>query len=318
MGWRRIAGAFLVPFWILAVSAPAIAETTCVYGLLCVETPAVQAPVLPSPEAVTQPVTNLLSPLAQQALNTPVSVLEAQLLNLINVDRVAGGLQPLQSVGWAQSVARGFSETMRAAGTIWHNPAYMSGGRKAMGADLLGENVGYDQSILMNHVGLMNSPSHRVNIMEARYTHVGIGIAVSADGSRVYVTEDFARIPGTPTAAAPAVAKPAAAKPASVNRATVQLADAPTVAQAAPAIETPTIALAAGSGIESRGASGGAQGTSKAADSDQMAPTSATGPLGTMMPGLAVGVALAVLSSFAVVLRRVVGLRGSRVVHAFD
>jgi len=42
----------------------------------------------------------------------------------------------------------------------------------------LGENLAFDQDLFEAHRGLMESPSHRENILEPAYTHIGIGVAV--------------------------------------------------------------------------------------------------------------------------------------------
>lgn len=204
MRFRRFAALSSLLIACLGVTSPATAQT-CPLLILCPPKtlpapppspvpPPPPSAVVPTTDQVTEPVTGALES-AKGTVKTPVAVLEAQMLNLINADRAAAGLRALQVSGWAQSFARTFSEKMMAAGTIWHNPEYFAKGRAAMGADLLSENVGYDSSIPANHIGFMRSPSHRANILDGRLTHVGIGVAVSP-GGRVYVTEDFARIPG--------------------------------------------------------------------------------------------------------------------------
>lgn len=205
-------------FFLLGLSAPATAQT-CLIGFLCVPKPSPSPspvpappppPTLPPADSVTDPVTDVGGTVGG-VLRTPVSALEGQMLNSINADRVSAGIQPLAMSAWAQSFARNFSEKMMAAGSIWHNPDYFAKGRAAMGATLLSENVGYDSSIPANHLGFMRSPAHRANILDGRLTHVGIGVAVSPSG-RVYVTEDFARIPGGGSPGAPSSAPAALQK----------------------------------------------------------------------------------------------------------
>jgi uncharacterized protein YkwD len=113
------------------------------------------------------------------------------MLDLVNAERAAAGLAPLTVESWAQSVARGQSERMAAAMDLWHNAVYMKSGRRAMGANLLGENVAMATSVEAAMGLLMNSDGHRRNILDARFTHLGIGIA-QADGF-VFATQDFAR-----------------------------------------------------------------------------------------------------------------------------
>ena len=298
MGWRRIAACICLLLSILAVSAPALASTTCLLGLVCVEPPPPETITQPITNTVTSTVSNTVDPLLQKLLNTPVDVLEAQMLDLINRDRVAAGEQPLQNQPWAKSVARAFSETLRAAGRLYHNPDYFATGRKAMNAELLGENVGYDSSIPTNHTGFMNSPHHRDNILEARYTHVGIGVAVSDDG-RVYVTEDFARITGAPAPApAKVVAKKTPPKPSAPPPAAV-------VAPPPPVIEIPTIYLASESIVPPAEPA-----VSRAEQLRQIVEAGNRKPLGPLVPAL-IGLGILSLLGSLTLMGKKVGLLGA-------
>jgi hypothetical protein len=53
------------------------------------------------------------------------------------------------------------------------------------------ENVARSRSVTRVHHNLMQSPSHRLNIVDPDFTHVGLGVA--RDGDDVVVTEIFAR-----------------------------------------------------------------------------------------------------------------------------
>lgn len=57
-----------------------------------------------------------------------------------------------------------------------------------------GENVAYgyaDAAAVMG--GWMGSPSHRENILNCRYTYIGVGLSYSADGTP-YWTQQFASV----------------------------------------------------------------------------------------------------------------------------
>lgn len=54
------------------------------------------------------------------------------------------------------------------------------------------ENVGYGEDAEVLHLGWMNSPPHRTNLLNPAYTEMGIGIVRSAD--RLWATEDFATV----------------------------------------------------------------------------------------------------------------------------
>ena len=54
-----------------------------------------------------------------------------------------------------------------------------------------GENVAGAATLVRAHRALWLSPSHRGNLLDDRYTRIGIGVVTSDDG-RVYVTQLFA------------------------------------------------------------------------------------------------------------------------------
>ncbi|HSO39056.1 MAG TPA: CAP domain-containing protein, partial [Labilithrix sp.] len=58
-------------------------------------------------------------------------------------------------------------------------------------ARAVGENVAHAPTVALAHRALHASPSHRINLLRADYTHVGVGVARAADGT-VYVCETFA------------------------------------------------------------------------------------------------------------------------------
>lgn len=61
----------------------------------------------------------------------------------------------------------------------------------SLDARRIGENVARAASILAAHRALHASPSHRLELLRAEYTHVGFGVARADDGT-VYVCEVFA------------------------------------------------------------------------------------------------------------------------------
>jgi uncharacterized protein YkwD len=56
----------------------------------------------------------------------------------------------------------------------------------------IGENIFYGSvaDVTWGHRSLMNSPEHRDNLLNPRYTRMGVGIYVSASGE-MWVTEMF-------------------------------------------------------------------------------------------------------------------------------
>ena len=55
---------------------------------------------------------------------------------------------------------------------------------------VIGENVGYSSDIATVHQAFLDSPSHRANIVDARFNWVGTGYAVGPDG-RIWVSQVF-------------------------------------------------------------------------------------------------------------------------------
>lgn len=59
-----------------------------------------------------------------------------------------------------------------------------------LAARVVGENVARARSLALAHRALYASPSHRMNLLRADYSHVGLGVV--RDGADVYVCEVFA------------------------------------------------------------------------------------------------------------------------------
>jgi hypothetical protein len=109
-----------------------------------------------------------------------------QLIDLINEERTDRGLNELKRHSDLDTGAQAQAQAVADAGYLFHNPDL---GDVTSGWELIGENVGYAGSIEQVHEALMNSTGHRENILNVRYSHVGVGVVVS-DGS-VWVAEVF-------------------------------------------------------------------------------------------------------------------------------
>ncbi len=128
-------------------------------------------------------------------LSRPRADLEAEMLRLVNKERVAAGLRPLAPDPELTEVARRHSSDMFARGYFAHDTPE---GRdpfdriRAGGVNFLtaGENLALARSVLIAHTGLMNSPGHRANILRPEFGRVGIGIM---DGGMrgLMVTQNF-------------------------------------------------------------------------------------------------------------------------------
>ena len=128
---------------------------------------------------------------------------EAEFVGHANAARAAHGVGPLTVAEDLVAVARAHSQRMAGAGTIFHNSDL--GGHVA-GWQVVGENVGRGGSAGSLHEAFMNSPAHRQNVLDARFTQVGIGTVI-VNGT-IFVTQVF-RLPEAGFAAAP----PAGAAP---------------------------------------------------------------------------------------------------------
>lgn len=130
---------------------------------------------------------------------------EAAFLGRLNELRAARGVAPLTPTSELTAVARTWSASMAAAGTISHNPSLASQGPPNW--KRLGENVGVGMDVAGLHQAFVDSPSHYRNMVDGTFDSVGIGVVRGADTS-IFVTVNFMTTKAAPVAAAP-VAAPA-------------------------------------------------------------------------------------------------------------
>ena len=159
---------------------------------------------------------------------------ESQFLALLNRDRSAAGLPELSSSGDLVGVARQHAVDMADAGTIFH----VDFGSQVSGWLAIAENVGMSQSVEAMHESFTTSAPHRQNLMDGRYTQVGIG--VEWRGPTFYVTEIFRQpreAEARPAAALPPPPPPAPSSPTTVPPTTV-------VAETPPTTVPPTTVVA--------------------------------------------------------------------------
>jgi uncharacterized protein YkwD len=107
--------------------------------------------------------------------------LEKQMLDLVNGERVANGLQPLAPDPELTEVARRHSADMFVRGYFAHDtPEGRSPFDRMREANVrflvAGENLALAPTLSLAHTGLMNSPGHRANILRPQFGRVGIGI----------------------------------------------------------------------------------------------------------------------------------------------
>lgn len=95
------------------------------------------------------------------------------IINIINNERYQRGI-PLvpENVDLAAEADR-WAQEMRNTCTLKHRSNLATG--LPAGWTMVAENVGVGGDYWAVHNAFMNSPSHRANILNANYTHVGVG-----------------------------------------------------------------------------------------------------------------------------------------------
>jgi hypothetical protein len=112
---------------------------------------------------------------------------EGDLFSAVNSARASAGLPSYTYAGDLAAAARGQAERMAASGELYHNPNLSS---EVGGWSRIGENVAFAGDWRSAHDVLMNSPDHRAQILDSGYTQMGVGTAVSDDGT-FWVAEVF-------------------------------------------------------------------------------------------------------------------------------
>lgn len=123
--------------------------------------------------------------------------LEWQMLDLVNQERAKVGAPPLKMDQKLVEVARIKSQDMIDNNYFAHtSPTYGDPFQmmRSFGIDYIraGENLAGNPSLTGAHTALMNSPGHRANILNAEYTHMGIGV-VKGGRYGMMITQLFIR-----------------------------------------------------------------------------------------------------------------------------
>jgi uncharacterized protein YkwD len=140
-------------------------------------------------EALKRAMYNTKTVVSEEAVKLPFTIsvykarpdLEAQMLILVNNERLKNGLKPVKADTEIAVVARKHSADMFKRGYFSH---YTPEGKnpfdrmEAGGISFLtaGENLALAQTLSIAHTGLMNSPGHRANILNPSFGRLGIGI----------------------------------------------------------------------------------------------------------------------------------------------
>lgn len=112
-----------------------------------------------------------------------------RVLALTNAERTGRGLAPLSFSPCADGYADSWATSLSQLGSLAHQP--LAPILSACGASRVGENVAYGTVTPEQLVAMwMASDGHRRNLLNAAYTHVGIGAVATATG-RVYGVQVF-------------------------------------------------------------------------------------------------------------------------------
>lgn len=162
---------------------------------------------------------------------------EKKVLEMVNETRASKGLKALKSHPELVGMARGQTDRMIERGDIYHNPR-LAEEITERGLDWLrvGENVGMGPNVEVIQQAFLDSPGHYKNIVHKDYDHAGIGVAAAPNG-RIFVTQVFADLRGSPKVSSPSTPAPTA-KPKPAPTA------APTPAPTAAPTPQPTLAPA--------------------------------------------------------------------------
>lgn len=121
---------------------------------------------------------------------------ERRLASRINKARANRGLPKLQLDRQLGRVSRKHSWEMARRRKLYHTPSWLLGSRVTRWISL-GENVGRTRTVRRAFRAMMRSSSHRANILDATWVHVGVGTVRKRGYLWSTVTFEAIRDPGT-------------------------------------------------------------------------------------------------------------------------
>jgi uncharacterized protein YkwD len=121
---------------------------------------------------------------------------ERRLASKINTARLNRGLKALRLDPQLSRVSRKHSYEMANQRKLYHTPTSVLGWRVTRWVSL-GENIAHTRTIRRAFRLMMRSPSHRANILDAAWVHIGIGTV--RKGRYIWSTVTFESVldPGT-------------------------------------------------------------------------------------------------------------------------
>jgi uncharacterized protein YkwD len=161
-----------------------------------------EPPPLPQPLAAPVAAARPAAPAASVAMaalppaSISLSATEQQVFDGQNAERAKAGLAPLRLDAGLEAVARRRAQDMAERGYFSHTSpsgetAFTLIAAAGVDAPYAGENIGYNTypdvtSAAAILSGFLGSAPHRQNILDPRYTRVGVASAVGANGTRYY------------------------------------------------------------------------------------------------------------------------------------
>lgn len=116
-------------------------------------------------------------------------------LDRTNALRSSQGVRPLKEHGTLTRKAEAWAQRMASTGRLEHSN--LSSDLGSLQWRALGENVGYSSptgnTLKTIHDMFAGSAPHRANLLNSRFTHMGVGVAKDSRG-RIWVAEVFAQL----------------------------------------------------------------------------------------------------------------------------
>ena len=134
------------------------------------------------------PLTSIVAAPTTTAPTTAASYAD-RVLALTNAERTSRGLRALSFSSCADGYANSWAKSLSLAGALSHQPLLPI--LTACSASRVGENVAYGNVTPEQLVAMwMGSTGHRANILNAAFTHLGVGDVTTSTG-RVYGVQVF-------------------------------------------------------------------------------------------------------------------------------
>ncbi len=106
----------------------------------------------------------------------------------VNETRAALGRPPVRVTEELTRKAQALADQLAITGELAHSSDLAAG--VARPYSLIGENEGYGETVEQIHTLLVASPEHFAIMIDPRFTEIGVGVAIAADGT-VYEVQEY-------------------------------------------------------------------------------------------------------------------------------